>query len=98
MGDPVQMELRGYELTLRRDEARKIEIENIHQKQEKQQKKDTYHKNIPHPGKGELGKAENYHHHDKELPKEERLHLPLRVTRTVERQPCLISLQVQISM
>lgn len=69
MGDPVQMELRGYELTLRRDEARKIEIENIHQKQEKQQKKDTYHKNIPHPGKGELGKAENYHHHDKELPK-----------------------------
>ena len=39
MGDPVQMELRGYELTLRRDEARKIEIENIHQKQEKQQEK-----------------------------------------------------------
>ena len=34
MGDPVQMELRGYELTLRRDEARKIELENIHQKQE----------------------------------------------------------------
>lgn len=69
MGDPVQMELRGYELTLRRDEARKIEIENVHQKKEKQREKDTYYKNVPHPGKGELGKAENYHHHDKELPK-----------------------------
>ena len=28
MGDPVQIELRGYELTLRLDEARKIEIES----------------------------------------------------------------------
>ena len=26
MGDPVQFELRGYELTLRLDEARKIEV------------------------------------------------------------------------
>lgn len=69
MGDPVQMELRGYELTLRREEARKIEIENIHQKKGKAQKQDIYHKNIPHPRKGELGKAENYHHHDKKLPK-----------------------------
>ena len=35
MGDPVQIELRGYELTLRLEEARKIEIEEIHTKQEK---------------------------------------------------------------
>ncbi len=33
MGDPVQFELRGYELTLRRDEAKKITVENVHQKQ-----------------------------------------------------------------
>ncbi len=35
MGDPVQIELRGYELTLRLDEARKIEIEKIHQRDDK---------------------------------------------------------------
>ena len=29
MGDPVQIELRGYELTLRLDEAQKMEIEEI---------------------------------------------------------------------
>ena len=29
MGDPIQILLRGYELTLRLDEARKIEIEQV---------------------------------------------------------------------
>lgn len=42
MGDPVQIELRGYELTLRLDEARKIEIENIHHKEQKVQKKSKF--------------------------------------------------------
>ena len=32
MGDPVQIKLRGYELTLRLDEARKIEIGAVYQK------------------------------------------------------------------
>ena len=32
LGDPIQIELRGYELTLRLDEAKKIEVEDIHQK------------------------------------------------------------------
>ena len=32
MGDPIQIEVRGYELTLRLDEAKKIEIENIHER------------------------------------------------------------------
>ena len=36
MGDPVQMEVRGYELTLRLDEAKKIIIEQIHQKKVRQ--------------------------------------------------------------
>ena len=30
MGDPVQIELRGYELTLRLDEAQKIKAEKTH--------------------------------------------------------------------
>ncbi len=70
MGDPVQIELRGYELTLRLDEARKIEIENIHHKEQKVQKSQSLHyENIPHPRKGELEEDEGNHHHGKELPK-----------------------------
>lgn len=70
MGDPVQIELRGYELTLRLDEARKIEIENIHHKEQKVQKSQNLHyENIPHPRKGELEEDESNHHHEKELPK-----------------------------
>ena len=30
MGDPVELELRGYELTLRLDDARQITIEGVH--------------------------------------------------------------------
>ena len=70
MGDPVQIELRGYELTLRLDEARKIEIENILHKEQKVQKSQNLHyENIPHPRKGELEEDEGNHHHEKELPK-----------------------------
>lgn len=70
MGDPVLIELRGYELTLRLDEARKIEIENIHHKEQKVQKSQSLHyENIPHPRKGELEEDEGNHHHEKELPK-----------------------------
>ena len=29
MGDPIEVELRGYELTLRVEEAKKIEIEGV---------------------------------------------------------------------
>ena len=29
LGDPIEINLRGYELTLRRDDAQKIEIEEI---------------------------------------------------------------------
>lgn len=32
MGDPVQIKLRGYELTLRLDEAQKITVEQVHEK------------------------------------------------------------------
>ncbi len=35
MGDSVQIELRGYELTLRLDEAQKITVEQVHTKAEK---------------------------------------------------------------
>ena len=31
MGDPIEVELRGYELTLRLADAAKIEVENVHE-------------------------------------------------------------------
>lgn len=74
MGDPVQIELRGYELTLRLDEARKIEIEKIHTKMAVPQIEQRV-VSVAHPGVGELGRAESYHVHDagNEIPKGEKL-------------------------
>lgn len=75
MGDPIQIEVRGYELTLRLDEAKKIEIENIHQRKVVADSKPQRHKSIPHPRVGELGEANDYHIHDesKALPKDSKL-------------------------
>lgn len=56
MGDPVQIELRGYELTLRLDEAQKITVENLHTKAEKAHTTQRRHA-VNHPGVGELGRA-----------------------------------------
>ncbi len=63
MGDPVQIELRGYELTLRLDEAQKITVENIHQKSVKPR---IEHRKAmaEHPGVGEPNRTHNYHAHD----------------------------------
>lgn len=74
MGDPVQIELRGYELTLRLEEARKIEIEDIHQKEIKPSA-ERRTVSVAHPGVGELGRARSYHVHDagSEIPKGEKL-------------------------
>ena len=75
MGDPIQIEVRGYELTLRLDEAKKIEIENIHERKVVADSKPLRHKSIPHPRVGELGEANDYHIHDesKALPKDSKL-------------------------
>lgn len=75
MGDPIQIEVRGYELTLRLDEAKKIEIENIHERKVVADSKPQRHKSIPHPRVGELGEANDYHIHDesKSLPKDSKL-------------------------
>ncbi|WP_444432637.1 ferrous iron transport protein B [Ruminococcus sp.] len=75
MGDPIQIEVRGYELTLRLDEAKKIEIENIHERKVVADSKPQRHKSIPHPRVGELCEANDYHIHDesKALPKDSKL-------------------------
>ena len=63
MGDPVQIELRGYELTLRLDEAQKITVEKVHTKAEKNHATQRTMA-VEHPGVGELGRANSYHVHN----------------------------------
>ena len=83
MGDPVQLVLRGYELTLRLAEAAKIEIVGIESMTETK-KESERHQPIAHPGVGELGLGTR-------SPRENRSRLPWQVIRTVERQHFLIS-------
>ena len=54
MGDPIELQLRGYELTLRLADAAKIEIKGIHKSDTIVKNTDESHKDIPHPGKGEV--------------------------------------------
>ena len=61
MGDPVQFELRGYELTLRLDEARKIEVGTPYQRTKKPSAGQVRHRSAAHPGMGELRKSKDYH-------------------------------------
>ena len=59
MGDPIEVELRGYELTLRLDDAAKITVENVHDT-DRAARTEARHAPIPHPGVGELGNAASY--------------------------------------
>ena len=54
MGDPVELRIHSYELTLRLADAEKIEIENIRDAEEAQKKE--LKQSVPHPGLGEGGK------------------------------------------
>ena len=55
MGDPMELLVRGYELTLRLDDAAQIEVTEINKKEDIS-KPDKIKKEIPHPGLGEGGK------------------------------------------
>ena len=63
MGDPMELRIHSYELTLRLADAEKIEIENI--RDAKEVSVSGNRKNIPHPGLGEGGK---YHQKETEHP------------------------------
>ncbi len=71
MGDPMELRIHGYELTLRVADAQKIEIRETQEK-EAVQSADITKRNIPHPGLGEGGK---YHEKSDEhpLPENEKL-------------------------
>lgn len=55
MGDPLELRVRGYELTLRKADAGFINVDDIHDMHE-QLKGRTRLKSVAHPGVGELGK------------------------------------------
>ena len=56
MGDPIEVELRGYELTLRLADAQKIEIDSVHAT-DRAAPSEERHKVVAHPGVGELDKV-----------------------------------------
>ena len=96
MGDPMELQVHGYELTLRLDDAAQIEVELIDSRSRKHEgpKKIS---NTAHPGLGEEGK---YHVKGSAIPfrrvRSSRTHL--WETKTAARQHFSTSLQAQISM
>ena len=60
MGDPMELQVHGYELTLRLDDAAKIEVEQIDARANEHKRIDHID-STEHPGLGETGK-----YHDKE--------------------------------
>ena len=52
MGDPMELRIHGYELTLRLDDAAKIDVEDVHeaQQEEEQQKPRRSSDQAPWPG------------------------------------------------
>ncbi len=64
MGDPVELRIHGYELTLRLADAEKIQIAEAHSAL-RETKAGRKNKDIPHPGLGEGGK---YHKKEEEHP------------------------------
>ena len=65
MGDPVELRINSYELTLRLADAEKIEITNVREREKKEEIKLEDKKPISHPGLGEGGK---YHTKKEENP------------------------------
>lgn len=56
MGDPIELRINSYELTLRKADAEKIEIINVRDREYSEEKKIKGKKPISHPGLGEGGK------------------------------------------
>lgn len=65
MGDPIEVRIRSYELTLRSEEARAIEIDDVRQSPFEEKTSTIENDDIFHPGYGEGGK---YHNKDLARP------------------------------
>ena len=64
LGDPMELQIHGYELTLRLDDAAQIEIEKIDERSNQHSRVKTFNAS-EHPGLGEEGR---YHNKDEENP------------------------------
>ncbi len=56
MGDPIELLIHGYELTLRLDDAAKIDVEPVDASELQAETASAHRKTIAHPGLGEGGK------------------------------------------
>ena len=68
MGDPMELRIHGYELTLRLADAEKIDIEETELPREAEKVEKKLKKHIEHPGLGESGK-DHAKEDEKPLPK-----------------------------
>ncbi|MCQ2464873.1 MAG: ferrous iron transport protein B [Oscillospiraceae bacterium] len=66
MGDPMEVRIRGYELTLRIDDAAQIEVEPVSELSGKHIRAEKI-KHTAHPGLGESGKYHNHEADDKNM-------------------------------
>ena len=96
MGDPMELQIHGYELTLRVADAGEITINPIDERTRKHERPTEYISLIIR----DLVKLVNtmLREMGKSFLKEQSLHLHWLVIRIVERQLCLISLPVLTSM
>ena len=55
MGDPMELRIHGYELTLRMDDAAKIDVEDVHEAQQEEEQQKPRRYPTKHPGLGQSG-------------------------------------------
>ena len=55
MGDPMELRIHGYELTLRLDDAAKIDVEDVHQAAPEEEQQNPRRSSAKHPGLGQSG-------------------------------------------
>lgn len=67
MGDPIEIEIRGYELTLRLEDAQQIEVENAHPNDHTHSSPQRT-PDIAHPGRGEMGQEHFRSRRDSKTP------------------------------
>ena len=76
MGDPMELLIHGYELTLRLDDAKKIEVEETQEETSDEKSDKQLNKSGNHPGFGEYGKS-HIKKEEKPLPKNSTLSFAL---------------------
>ena len=90
LGDPLEVRVRGYELTLRRDDARKIEVVDVRDAPDAPEGS-VSGKPVPHPGLGEGGRFHDRSNRSIPCRKARRSRSRSWATRTAARRRCSTS-------